>query len=602
MSVSSPVLDDVVQGVRTGAHLVLRGHLRDELVVEGRIVTARWGLGRALLDRAGLDAIVFVDADGGVSCAGHEGRAAVKKALAGIRAADQDSLGTPIPRGLGVKTPVEIANTVLALMRQGEIGVAVVLDDLDVIVNPSDETGRRTIALLRRAMAEAECIPGRGPQAPRNTIVALDSPPCPLGAVLAGIPGVQVIEVAPPARETRAAALAGMARRFYGSDTRTGSWRAGLDLITDRRAGCSVRDLEQLRRLSHELRISPSRPAALLAARLGSSLNPVAERGVDAIMEELEASVVGQRFALTRMRELLEDARYPNAARGRGTTPTTPLMVAFAFGPPGIGKTETARALGRALFGSEAGIVRIDCGEYQSGHDVARLTGAPPGYVGHDGGGQLTEPLRRGPAVVIFDEFEKPQHDALVDLLLAILDEGRLTDGRGDVVTFERAIVMFTTNLGSAELEASRRAKTEEFLSRSEQLVRDRISLPEEQGGMGRPELLSRLEGALVPFDFLRLEALPAIVAKYCSNIAANLSDEMNVSLQIDGEQFAEAFRPHLDGDKWDGRTVERLARRRVEGPLREHLKRFEGDSGRVVPDADGSATIIGAVSERTAT
>jgi hypothetical protein len=601
MSVSSPVLDDVARAVRAGAHLVLRGHLRDELLLDGRIVTARWALGRALRDRAGLDAVVFVGADRGVNCARHEGREDVERVLAGI-AAERDSFGTPIPRRLGGKTPVEIAGTVLALMRQSEIAVAVVLDDLDVIVNPSDEPGRRAIALLRRAVAEAECIPGKGPQAPHNTIIALDSPLCPLGAGLASIPGVQVIEVAPPDRETRAAALAGMARRFYGSDVRSRSRSAGLELIADRMAGCSLRDLEQLRRLSHEHRISPSRPAALLAARLPRrGLNPVAKIGVDAIMEELAASVVGQPCALTRMRALLEDARYPNAARGRGTTPTTPLMVVFAFGPPGIGKTETARALGRALFGSEAGIVRIDCGEYQSGHDVARLTGAPPGYIGYDGGGQLTEPLRRGPAVVIFDEFEKPQHEALVDLLLAILDEGRLTDGGGETVTFERAIVMFTTNLGSAELEAERHASTEEFLRSSEQLVRDRIS-KREDGGMGRPELLSRLEGALVPFDFLRFEALPAVVAKYCSNIAANLGDELDVSLQIDAGQFAEVFRAQLDVDRWDGRVVERLARRHVEGPLREQLARFEGGSGRVVPDAHGLATIIGAVSERTAT
>src|SRR5213075_3280401 len=129
--------------------------------------------------------------------------------------------------------------------------------------------------------------------------------------------------------------------------------------------------------------------------------------------------------------------------------PNRPIGSFIFLGPTGVGKTETARALAEFLFDDEQAMVRIDMSEYMEKHSVARLIGSPPGYVGHEEGGQLTEAVRRRPySVVLFDEIEKAHHDVL-NVLLQLLDDGRLTDGQGRTVDFKNTLIIMTSNLGS---------------------------------------------------------------------------------------------------------------------------------------------------------
>ncbi len=180
--------------------------------------------------------------------------------------------------------------------------------------------------------------------------------------------------------------------------------------------------------------------------------------------------------------------------------PNRPIGSFIFLGPTGVGKTELARALAEFLFDDEQSMVRIDMSEYQERHTVARLIGAPPGYVGYDEGGQLTEAVRRRPySVVLFDEIEKA-HPEVFNVLLQVLDDGRLTDGQGRTVDFRNTIIIMTSNLGSQYiLEVA--GVDEEVERRVREVLRTHF----------RPEFLNRID-EIVIFHALRKEQLAEIV------------------------------------------------------------------------------------------
>src|SRR5437868_6378545 len=164
--------------------------------------------------------------------------------------------------------------------------------------------------------------------------------------------------------------------------------------------------------------------------------------------ERLHQRVVGQDEAVEAVANALRRARTGLQ------DPDRPIGSFVFLGPTGVGKTELARALAEFMFDDERAMVRIDMGEYMERHSVSRLLGAPPGYVGYDEGGQLTEPVRRRPyAVVLFDEVEKA-HPDVFNVLLQLLDDGRLTDGQGRTVDFKNTVIILTSNIGTVELSA----------------------------------------------------------------------------------------------------------------------------------------------------
>ena len=165
--------------------------------------------------------------------------------------------------------------------------------------------------------------------------------------------------------------------------------------------------------------------------------------------DHLRQRVIGQDAALTVVANAIRRSRAGLSA------PKKPIGSFIFLGPTGVGKTETARALAEFLFDDEQAMVRIDMSEYMEKHAVARLIGAPPGYVGYDEGGQLTEAVRRRPyAVILFDEIEKA-HSDVFNVLLQVLDDGRLTDSKGRTVDFKNTVLIMTSNLGASPLATS---------------------------------------------------------------------------------------------------------------------------------------------------
>jgi len=209
--------------------------------------------------------------------------------------------------------------------------------------------------------------------------------------------------------------------------------------------------------------------------------------------EELKQRVVGQDEALLKIAKAIRRSRAGLSEEGR------PIGSFLFLGPTGVGKTETAKALAYSLFNDEKALIRIDMSEYQEAHTVARLIGAPPGYVGYEEGGQLTEAVRRKPySVILFDEVEKA-HPQVFNIFLQIFDEGRLTDGRGRTVNFKNTIIILTSNLGS---EIYREEKDEK--KREEKII-------EKAQKFFRPEIINRLD-AIVIYRPLNLEMMRKIV------------------------------------------------------------------------------------------
>jgi len=257
--------------------------------------------------------------------------------------------------------------------------------------------------------------------------------------------------------------------------------------------------------------------------------------------DALKQRVVGQDEAVEKV------ARAIRRSRAGLSEETRPIGSFLFLGPTGVGKTETAKALAQALFDDEKAMIRIDMSEYQEAHNVARLIGAPPGYVGYEEGGQLTEAVRRKPySVVLFDEVEKA-HPQVFNVFLQILDEGRLTDGRGRVVNFKNTIIILTSNLGSEIfIEDSTRHSGERSDSRikgKEDSGQARMTIErqvmEAVRGFFKPEFINRLD-SIVIFNGLNEKMIDKIVDLQLQLIAQRLQKQ---SLEI---LFADSVKEHL--------------------------------------------------------
>jgi ATP-dependent Clp protease ATP-binding subunit ClpB len=251
------------------------------------------------------------------------------------------------------------------------------------------------------------------------------------------------------------------------------------------------------------------------------------------------------------------------------------------MGPTGVGKTELAKALAEFIFDDEQAVVRIDMSEYMEKHSVSRLIGAPPGYVGYEEGGQLTEAVRRRPySVVLFDEIEKA-HPEVFNVLLQILDDGRMTDGHGRTVDFKNTIIIMTSNVGSQwiqDLGAKDREKMEKRIMEALQAT-------------FRPEFLNRLDEIII-FHNLTPEHLGAIVEIQLERVRKRLEDQ-HMALTLSQEAKDLLAREGFDAT-YGARPLKRAIQRFIENPLAmEMLQGSFGENAHVLADVEDGKIVF---------
>lgn len=323
--------------------------------------------------------------------------------------------------------------------------------------------------------------------------------------------------------------------------------------------------------------------AAVVATRTGIPVGELVTAELErlgSLEDDLHRRVIGQDAAVNAVAETVRHAR------AGLSEPDRPLGSFLFLGPTGVGKTELVKALAERLFATEKSLVRIDMSEYREPHTVARLIGSPPGYVGYGDGGQLTEPVRRRPySVILLDEIEKA-HPEVWNILLQVLDDGRLTDGEGRTVDFTNTVVVMTSNLGAGQ---AKRALG--FTGGGESApAGDRMLEAAKHAFL--PEFLNRID-EIVVFEALSEEQVARIGGLICERIADRVRQERGIELEIEPELIARLAREGFD-PAFGARPLKRHIRRTLEKELTQAILAGRlGEGTQVLArDLDGTITL----------
>jgi ATP-dependent Clp protease ATP-binding subunit ClpC len=334
--------------------------------------------------------------------------------------------------------------------------------------------------------------------------------------------------------------------------------------------------------------------AQIVAAWTGVPVSRLVEEETARLLrleEELHRRYVGQDEAITTISQAIR------RARAGLKDPRRPIGSFIFLGPTGVGKTELARALAEFLFDSEDALIRLDMSEFMERHTTARLVGSPPGYVGYDEGGQLTEAVRRRPySVILLDEIEKA-HPEVFNMLLQILEDGRLSDAKGKMVNFANSIIIMTSNLGVRDLsqaqtslgfQAAATTEDEENERRHKQM---KTRIDDELKRMFRPEFLNRID-AVVTFKSLTTEQVREIVDLMLARTSKHLAEQ---EVYLDVTTAAKDWLAKEGFDRiYGARPLRRVITQRIEDPLSEELLRGKFNKGdTILVDADENGVTL---------
>ncbi|MEO0835396.1 MAG: ATP-dependent Clp protease ATP-binding subunit [Cyanobacteria bacterium J06642_3] len=332
--------------------------------------------------------------------------------------------------------------------------------------------------------------------------------------------------------------------------------------------------------------------AKIVAAWTGVPVTKMTETESEALMyleDNLHERVIGQDEAVKAVSRALRRSRSGLGDRSR------PIASLFFSGPTGVGKTELAKALATQMFGSEEAIVRIDMSEYMESHTVSKLIGSPPGFVGYDEGGQLTEAVRRQPyTIVLFDEIEKA-HPDVFNLMLQLLDDGRLTDAQGRTVSFKNTILIMTSNIGSKVIEKGGSGLGFDFSGDKDEAQYNRIKdlVNQELKNYFRPEFINRLDEIIV-FRQLTKPEVRQIAGILLQEISARLEEQREITLGVttafEDRVIEEGFDP-----SYGARPLRRAIMRLLEDSLAEAIlsgRVNDGDNALVDIAEDGNTTV----------
>lgn len=304
-----------------------------------------------------------------------------------------------------------------------------------------------------------------------------------------------------------------------------------------------------------------------------------------------EQRVKGQDYAITKTLDVIKRA-ITGMSGLQGSSHTRPKGVLFFAGPTGTGKTETAKTLAEIIFGDESCCKRFDMSEYGQSHSDQKLLGAPPGYIGYEAGGQLTNAVKKNPfSILLFDEIEKA-HPSILDKFLQILEDGRMTDGQGNTVYFSETIIIFTSNLGifTVNENGQREANVTSDMPYQEMSVRVREAIEDYfKLQLGRPEILNRIGENIIVFDYIRPDVAKLILKSQVNKIIKNLLAEKHITLTISEEAMTTLTDNALNNLPNGGRGIGNVVENLLINPLSRYLfdNEIYGNSEIVIENID---------------
>ena len=402
-------------------------------------------------------------------------------------------------------------------------------------------------------------------------------------------PNVKTVSIGTPSKEEREQLVKGENfASFFAADVIDEDYPYfkdhpdELEKVQDRFVGLtegfSFTEINGLRRLCKNEKTRIRQMSSVIDLyRYGIKENPWDTLDVNELKtakEDFQKRVKGQDPAIIKTLDVVKRA-VTGMSGLQSSSHAKPKGILFYAGPTGTGKTETAKTLAEKLFGDESRCIRFDMSEYSQSHSDQKLLGAPPGYVGYEAGGQLTNAVRENPfSILLFDEIEKA-HPSIFDKFLQILEDGRMTDGQGNTVYFSECIIIFTSNLGIytrnelgvREANVTPDMDYSEVQKRVRQAIEDYFKLE-----LGRPEILNRIGDNIVVFDFIRPEVAKLILDAQITKIVNNLATEKEIELVITDKAKSVLTTKALENLSNGGRGIGNIVESMLINPLARYL------------------------------